>query len=201
MYNCEMIRAVATLLILLSALSLADEAPYYPPQQALEKGTLFVPSEFRDGVASEEQVLAWADSLIMHMFQVDKLDVLRVDYDKDGRTEIAIGNPMTYGSDGGHYLYFDATETGYRYLGQLPNPAERYFHCYLEAGNCYAINRAGFPGEAFLALYRVGPSEISGLAVMRVLYDDYETVELLLEFPNTEQMLLDRFKSRAKGQD
>ncbi len=190
------------MLLLLSMLSLAEEPPRYPIQDALEKGELFVPSEFRDGVASEDQVLAWAESLILHIDpQWDELNVVRADYDKDGRMEIAIGNPMTYGSDGGIYLYFDATESGYRYLGQLPNPDKRYFHCYVGARYCYSINRSGFPGEAFLSLYKVGPSEISWLTGFRVLYDDYETVEPLLEFPETEQMLLDRFESRAEGQN
>ena len=197
-YNREMVR-LAIVLILLSTVSLGEEPPRYPIQYALEEGELLVPSEFQDGVASGDQVIAWAESLILHIPpQRDELDVLRVDYDRDGRSEIAIGIPTTYGSDGGIYLYFDATESGYRYLGQVPNPDKRYFHCYSENQGCYAIDRAGFPGEAFLSLYKVGPSEISWLARFRVLYDDYETVEPLLEFPKTEEMLLDRFESRAK---
>jgi hypothetical protein len=195
-----MVRLVATVFILLSTPSLADESLRYPIQYALEKGALFVPSEFRDGAASEDQVLAWAESLISHFHpQWEELDVLRVDYDRDDRTEMAIGIPWTYGSDGGIYLYFDATESGYRYLGQLPNPDKRYIHCYSEVRNCYSINRIGFPGEATLSLYKVGPSEISWLTRFSVFYDHYETVEPLLEFPKTEQMLLERFESRAEG--
>ncbi len=198
-YNREMVRLAATVLILLSTLSLAEEPPRYPIQYALEKGELFVPSEFQDGVASEAQVLAWAESLILHIHpQPDELDVLRVDYDRDSRTEIAIGIPTTYGSDGGIYLYFDATESGYRYLGQVPNPDKRYFHCYLETQNCYSIDRGGFPGEAILSLYKIGPLEVRWLMRFTVHYDDYKTVESLLEFPKTEEMLLDRFESRAK---
>ena len=197
-----MVRVAATAIFLLSTPSLAEESPRYPIQYALEKGDLFVPSEFRDGVASEDQVLAWAGSLILHIHpQWDELDVLRVDYDKDGRTEIAIGNPMTYGSDGGVYLYFDATESGYRYLGQVPNPDKRYIHCYSEAHDCYSIDRAGFPGEAILSLYKIGPLEVRWLARFTVHYDnhDYKPVETLLEFPKTEEMLLDRFESPNQG--
>ena len=186
--------------MLLSTLSLAEEPSRYPIQYALEEGELFVPSEFRDGVASEDQVLAWAESLILHIPpQWDELDVLRVDYDRDGRMEIAIGIPMTYGSDGGIYLYFDATESGYRYLGQVPNPDKRYFHCFPETRGCYSIDRAGFPGEAILSLYKIGPLEVRWLAKLSVHYDDYKTVESLLEFPKTEEMLLDRFESRAES--
>jgi len=197
-----MVRPAVIVLILLSTLSLAEDRARYPIQYALEKGQLFVPSELRNGVASEEQVLAWAESLILHIHpQRDELDVLRVDYDRDGRSEIAIGIPMTYGSDGGTHLYFDATESGYRYLGQVPNPNKRYFHCYSEAQDCYSIDRAGFPGEAILSLYKIGPLEVRWWARFTVHYDDYKTVESLLEFPKTEEMLLDRFESRAKRQN
>lgn len=200
-YDRKVLKLIALSLVLFSTQSFAEQQPYYPPQQALEKGTLYVPLEFQEGVASEEQVFAWAESLIMHLyvFQADQLDILREDYDGDGRIEIAIGNPVTYGSGGRVFLYFDSTDSGYRYLGQVPNLDTRYFHCYSRAEDCYFIHHGGVWGETTFVLYKMGPLEARMVDLFYIVHEgDRDSYTHLLEFPETEKLLLDRFASRSR---
>lgn len=187
-------------LILLSAQVVVAESPSYPRQDGLEKGELQVPDEFRNGSASEQQVFAWAGSLILHLWpKHDELDVLRKDFDGDGSSEIAIGIPGSYGSDGGIYLYFDPTQSGFRFLGQLPNPHRSGFRCYAPSKNCYMISTSGFPYETFFQLSKVGPEKIDSISIFSIEHGgDRDPYWHLYKFPETEELLLERFEAHSE---
>lgn len=186
--------------LLSPSVSLSADRAWYPRQDALLKGDIEVPTELANGTATKAQVTAWSESLILHHFMDSTtIDQSQADYDGDGLNEVTVGIPWTYGSDGGTYLYFDATPSGYRYLGQAPNPDPSHFRCYDSSGNCYLITAAGTWRESSIQLYQIGPASIALVATRFVTHEGLADSYLpLVEPPETEDELLARFRSQEE---
>ncbi|MEM6819179.1 MAG: FG-GAP repeat protein [Pseudomonadota bacterium] len=188
-----------SLYALSSELSLADESPY-PPSEQLMKGPLQVPREFQDGTATEKQVIEWSESLIKYGYFKDReLDIERKDYDGDGREEVLVGIPWTYGTSGRVVMYFDAIDTGYRFLGKLGNPNKALFHCYEGNDYCYQISPSGNWERSTVVLYKVGPVDISWAehyVALHCTYEEFRGDHFIDQFPATEGELLEQFQER-----
>ncbi|HVU26172.1 MAG TPA: hypothetical protein VHG71_00280 [Verrucomicrobiae bacterium] len=78
-----------------------------------------VPTEFKTGAASLQQVKEWSASLLSDSKGDDLELVTNEDLNQDGTNDLLVANGKMAGTGGNNYLAFQRTSQGYAYLGHL----------------------------------------------------------------------------------